>query len=85
MERESFENPEIGKILSEHFVSIKVESGRERGREKEGRGREEQKEGGKERGEEGEEGGREGRKKGGSKGGREGPTLASLTSLCSPG
>lgn len=28
MERESFENPEIGKILSEHFVSIKVEEER---------------------------------------------------------
>ena len=24
MERESFENPDIGKILSDHFVAIKV-------------------------------------------------------------
>src|SRR5579862_657670 len=25
MEKESFENPEVGKVLNEHFVSIKVD------------------------------------------------------------
>ena len=29
MERESFEDPEIGKLLSEHFVSIKVKGEKE--------------------------------------------------------